>query len=196
MTSCVSEFTTLGFYCGQEIPRNRCCSLNRRSFSLILWQIPFKYRFCLLTRPFHSISLRIDEERSLKNLLRFQTKRSYIMKQHLTHSCVNHPWTAANLSFETNMPHSFWPLLFSLLPRCFFFHVQLPHRGITEDSRHSGGIGTALWWAAKSHRSNGTISIGFREFHSLVNLKQQIYSNVESIQFNQWKSGSVEDWLH
>ena len=120
--------------------------VNRRSFSLILWQIPFKYRFCLLTCPFHSISLRIDEERTLKNLLRFQTKRSYIMKQRLTHSCMNHRWTAANLSVETNMPHSFWPLLFSLLPRSFFFQVQLPHRGITEDSRHSGGIGSALWW--------------------------------------------------
>lgn len=149
----------------------------------------------------------MDEERTLKNLLHFQTKRSYIMKQHLTHSCMNHRWTAANLSFETNMPHSFWPLLFSLLPRCFFFQVQLPHRGITEDSRHSGGIGSSLWWAAKSHRSNGTISIGFREFHSLVNLKQQIYSNVESIwiiplHIENVKSqisingfGSVEDWL-
>lgn len=122
--------------------------VNRRLFSLILWQIPpLKYRFRLLTCPFHSISFRM---KSVHSKIYFAFKRrevtSWIIKQHLTHSCMNHRWTSANLSFETNMPHSFWPLLFSLLPRSFFFQVQLPHRGITEDSRHSGGIGSALWW--------------------------------------------------
>lgn len=150
MTSCVSEFTTLGFYCLQDIPRNRCWRLVINGEQEIVLtdfvantavKIPISFADMSISQHFIQ-----NEERTLKNLLRFQTKRSYIMKQHLTHSCMNHRWTAANLSFETNMPHSFWPLLFSLLPRSFFFQVQLPHRGITEDSRHSGGIGSALWW--------------------------------------------------